>query len=67
MHSVKAVFDGEKVKFLEPVQQNKPCNVIVTFIDEETENDMIRNYPADENAFSFWMMKEEDLYQDYQK
>ena len=35
MHSVKGIYDGEKVQLLEKVPVEKPCKVIVTFEEEE--------------------------------
>jgi hypothetical protein len=66
MRSVKGLYDGEKIKLLEKVDQQKPCPVIITFIEDESDIDKLRQYPADEDAFDFWLA-EEDLYQDYLK
>jgi hypothetical protein len=67
MRSVKGIYDGEKVQLLEKVDAEKPCKVIVTFIEEESDAEALRNYSADEDAFQFWSVKEEDIYQDYLK
>lgn len=67
MRSIKGVFDGEKVQLLEKVEQQKPCKVIVTFVDDESDIENLRSYPADEAAFEFWKVEEEDIYQEYLK
>jgi len=67
MRSVKGIYDGEKIQLLEKIDADKPCKVIVTFIEGETDAETFRNYPADEGAFQFWDVKEEDIYQDYLK
>ena len=66
MRSVKGIYDGEKVQLLEKINADKPCKVIVTFIEDKAGTEF-RNYPADEGAFPFWTAKEEDIYQDYLK
>lgn len=67
MHSVNGVFDGDKVQLLEKPEHQKPCKVIVTFIEDESDIESIRRYAGDDDAFNFWKMEEEDLYQDYLK
>ncbi len=67
MYSVKGIYDGEKVELLEKPEHQKPCKVIVTFVEEDTDIEDLRQYPADEEAFDFWKVAEEDLYQDYLK
>ncbi len=67
MRSVKGIYDGEKVKLLEKVEQQAPGKVIITFVEDEADIENLRQYPADEDAFDFWKSGEEDLYQDYLK
>lgn len=67
MRSVKAIYDGVKSELLEKVEVTKPCNVIVTFMDDETDIKSLRNYPADEDALDFWKVAEEDIYRDHAK
>ncbi len=67
MRSVKGIYDGEKINLLEKVEQQKPCKVIVTFMEDEADIEHLRQYPADEDAFDSWKVEEEDLYQDYLK
>jgi hypothetical protein len=66
MQSIKGIYREGKVELLEPVNVQKPCKVIVTFVGEE-DIENLREYPADEDAFSFWKLSEEDIYQDYLK
>jgi hypothetical protein len=42
---------------------NREIEIIVS--DELDDTEKIRNYTADEDSFRFWMVEEEDLYQDY--
>jgi len=67
MRSVKGIYDGEKIQLLEKPEQQKPCKVIVTFIEDDIDTENLRQHPADEDAFDFWRVEEEDLYQDYLK
>ncbi len=53
------------MQLLENIKIQKPCKVIVTFIEEDAEDESLRKYSADEEAFGFWNANEEDLYQDY--
>jgi hypothetical protein len=65
MHAIKGIYDGKKISLLEKVPVEKPCEVIVTFIEENTEAEELRNYTSDEDSFNFWKAGEEDIYQDY--
>ncbi|MEK7225712.1 MAG: hypothetical protein AAB221_08520 [Bacteroidota bacterium] len=53
LNSIKAAF------------KDKTVEIVVS--DEINETDSIRSYAADEDSFKFWMVEEEDLYQDYAK
>ena len=64
MVSIKGIYDGEKLRLLENITIQKPCKVIVTFIEEEGDKSL-RQYTADEDVFDFWNASEEDIYQDY--
>ena len=66
MYSVKGIYKEGKVELLETVDIKSSCKVIVTFVEEE-DVAKLREYPADEDAFSFWKVNEEDIYQDYLK
>jgi len=70
MLAVKGIFDGQKVHLLEKVTETKKFKVVVTFIEEVADGEdisVIREYAADEPAFSFWQDSGENLYQDYLK
>jgi len=54
LNSIKEAFKDKKVE------------IIVSDEIKETDHDALRNY-ADEDSFKFWMVEEEDLYQDYLK
>ena len=53
LNSIKAAF------------KDKTVEIVVS--DEISETETIRNYAADEAGFKFWMVEQEDLYQDYLK
>jgi len=53
LNSIKAAF------------KDKTVEIVVS--DEINETETIRSYAADEDSFKFWMVEEEDLYQDYLK
>jgi len=67
MLSVKAIYDGEKVTLLEKVEIKGPKEVIVTFLDSETSQQLQRDiYKLAEQSNSFDFLKEpvEDIYSD---
>ncbi len=64
MHAVKGIYKGGKIELLEDVNVLETCKVIVTFIEED-DLEKLREYSADEEAFAFWKVSEEDIYQDY--
>jgi hypothetical protein len=51
LNSIKAAFKDKEVE------------IIVT--DKADDTETLRNYPADEDTFGFWQIKEEDVYQEY--
>ncbi len=67
MRSLKGIYDGEKVQLLESPEHLKPGKVIVTFIEDDLDTESLRQYSSDEDAFNFWKVAEEDIYQDYVK
>ena len=67
MQSVKGIYDGKKIQLLEKPEDQKPCKVIVTFIDDDADMESLRQYSSDEDTFDFWKVEEENLYQDYLK
>ena len=53
----------EVVKSIKAVFKDRTVEIIVS--DEINELETIRTYAADEDSFKFWMVEEEDVYQDY--
>ncbi len=67
MLSVRAIYDGEKVTLLEKVEIKGPKEVIITFLDNETAQQIQRDiYKLSEQSNSFDFLKEpvEDIYSD---
>jgi hypothetical protein len=65
MLSVKGLYDGEKIKFLEKVGIDKPRKVIITFLDEDIETSSeIYKLAEEGGAFDFLKEPEEDIYTD---
>jgi len=67
MLSVRAIYDGRKFNFLEPVKIQSPREVIVTFLDD-ADTDVTAaelHYLASKGgAFDFLDNSEEDIYSD---
>ncbi len=51
LNSIKAAFKDKTVEMI---------------VSDEVDTETIRTY-ADEDSFKFWMVEEEDIYQDYLK
>ncbi len=51
LNSIKAAFKDKTVEMI---------------VSDEVDTETIRTY-VDEDSFKFWMVKEEDIYQDYLK
>ena len=66
MLSVKGIYDGEKIRFLDEVKIKTPQKVIVTFLEEPEENFQKELYALAEKSSSFDFLKEpgEDIYTD---
>jgi len=67
MLSVKAFYDGKKIKLLEKVSFKEPKEAIVTFLDkDESDFDKESIYRLAEKGGSFDFLKEpeEDIYSD---
>jgi len=66
MLSVKAIYDGKEIKFLEKVNISSPKKVIVTFLDDDNELSSEVIYKLAEEGGSFEFLKEpgEDIYTD---
>jgi hypothetical protein len=68
MLTVKAIYDGKKLKFLDKVSIKKPTNVLVTFLDDESDseiaNEDLLRLAEKGGAFDFLNDPEEDIYTD---
>ena len=67
MQSVRAIYDGETIQFLDKIEIKKPQKVIVTFLDEEVQVDLNKViYKLVDVGKSFDFLKEpkEDIYTD---
>lgn len=65
MEAIRGIYDGEKFVALEHFPQKKKYKVIITFLEELDEDEEVRLFSAQTNAFSFWEDEREDIYQDY--
>ena len=68
MLTVKAIYDGKKLKFVDKVSIKKPTNVLVTFLDDESgseiANEDLLRLAEKGGAFDFLNDPEEDIYTD---
>ncbi len=67
MLSVKAIYDGKRVKLLEKLNINKPREVIVTFLDEpdtEISADELQLLAEHSGTFNFLNNEQDDIYSD---
>jgi len=73
MLSVKAIYDGEHLKLLEPVHVQSPQEVIITFLQDapvttDPKADIcgadIQQLVGQSPAFSFLLDEQEDVYTD---
>ncbi len=67
MLSVMAVYDGKEIKFREKIKIDSPHQIIVTFLDEPTEDitsHSVQQMAMEGGAFNFLDNSEEDLYSD---
>jgi hypothetical protein len=65
MNAIRGIYDGEKFIPLENFSVKKKYKVIITFLEEIDEDEGLRDFSAQTDAFSFWEDEREDLYQDY--
>lgn len=65
MIAVKGIFDGIKFIALEKFPKKKKYKVLITFLEEISEDEDLRNFSSQTNSFSFWENTKEDIYQDY--
>ena len=67
MLSVKAIYDGKELRFMEKVKVDTPHEVIVTFLDEPEEDitsSAIQQIAMEGGAFTFLDNPDEDIYSD---
>ena len=66
MLSVKAIYDGKKLKLLDKVKVTKPHKVIITFLEDDSDINpqVIYNAAEERGAFDFLKEPEEDIYTD---
>lgn len=66
MFAISGIYDGTSVVLSGKIPENKKYKVIVTFLEEltEEENDL-RNLSEYGQGLEFWEDTAEDLYQDY--
>lgn len=65
MNAIKGLYDGEKFIPLENFPGEKKYKVVITFLEEIDEDEDLRDFSGQTDAFSFWADEREDLYQDY--
>ncbi len=54
------------VNLLDSIKVAFKDKVVEIVVSDEVNNENVRTY-ADEDSFKFWMVEEEDIYQDYLK
>lgn len=71
MIAVRAIYDGNRVRFLENIPVTRPTKIIVTFLedeplpgDSEISGSEIRHLAEKGGAFDFLNDPEEDIYSD---
>ena len=67
MISVKALFDGKKIKLLEKIHISEPPEVIITFLGTSKDESLYQEiYKVSEagGSFDFLNAQEEDIYSD---
>ena len=66
MLSVKAIYDGKKLKLLDKVKVTKPHKVIITSLEDDSDINpqVIYNVAEEGGAFDFLKEPEEDIYTD---
>ncbi len=65
MVAVKGIFNGINIQLLEKVDVKANTRVVVTFLDDDDTEDVIRDMTATPNGFEFWNQAGEDIYQDF--
>ncbi|MBI3192943.1 MAG: hypothetical protein HYZ34_00590 [Ignavibacteriae bacterium] len=67
MQAIKGIFNGKTIIALEKFPSKKKHKVLITFLEEVSEEEDLRSFVSTSNAFSFWEDGREDLYQDHLK
>lgn len=70
MLTVAGIFENGKVELLQKVNASSKRKVLVTFVDEDNEDDNIRSISllqTTEEMQAYLSNKMEDIYQDYLK
>jgi hypothetical protein len=65
MIAVKGIYDGKNILPLESLPKNKKFKVLITLLEEFSDDEEIRIFSSQNDAFSFWNNKKEDIYQDF--
>jgi hypothetical protein len=65
MVAVKGIFNGQSIQLLEKVNAKPNTIVVVTFLEEDNNEEDIREMTTQSNGFEFWNNVAEDIYQDY--
>ena len=65
MLAIQGIYDGQNFVALEQFPTQKSYKVIITFVEEISEEEQIRSFASQTDAFAFWANEREDLYQDY--
>lgn len=65
MIAIKGIYDGKNVIPLESLPENKKYKVLITLLEEFDNDEEIRNFTSQDDAFSFWNSEKENIYQDF--
>ena len=66
MVAIKGIYDGTTIVPLENLPKGKKFKVIITLVEEIIEEEEeVRAFAFQSDAFGFWENEEEDLYQDF--
>lgn len=64
MLAVEGIYDGKHFVVREKLPFRKSYRVIITFIEEIDEPNVIRDFSSQTDALGFWHDEREDIYQD---
>lgn len=65
MLAIPGIYDGKSILPLEAIPTQRKYKIIITFVEEITEDEDIRAFVAQPDTFEFWENEAEDLYQDF--